>query len=189
MAWPAPPAAQGSVGEFSRRFQGPQRGNAHPGPARRRAILSAMTIAHDEREALRMLADSPNGSTESIMLTHGFAIGSAQWARDRGAADHARGAAANQGDVDDDYGRRAAGARRVEGRLGPAHVEDAGGAPSRLRRRAWHRRCGKARQPSRSTTGRTQRASVWCVRNDLSTGQIGSPLLMTQPTASLVISG
>lgn len=75
MAWPAPPAAQGSVGEFSRRFQGPQRGNAHPGPARRRAILSAMAIAHDEREALRMLAGSPNGSTESIMLTHGFAIG------------------------------------------------------------------------------------------------------------------
>jgi len=34
-----------------------------------------MAIAHDEREALRMLADSPNGSTESIMLTHGFAIG------------------------------------------------------------------------------------------------------------------
>ena len=75
MAWPAPPAAQGSVGEFSRRFQGPQRGNAHPGPARRYAILSAMAIAHDEREALRMLADSPNGTTESIMLTHGFAIG------------------------------------------------------------------------------------------------------------------
>jgi hypothetical protein len=96
-----------------------------------------MAIAHDEREALRMLADSPNGSTESIMLTHGFAIGTlAQWARDRGAADRARGAAANQGDVDDDYGCRAAGARRVEGRLGPAHVEDAGGAPSRLRRRA-----------------------------------------------------
>src|SRR6516164_9969465 len=39
------------------------------------AILSAMAIAHDEREALRMLAGSPNGSTESIMLTHGFAIG------------------------------------------------------------------------------------------------------------------
>jgi len=163
MAWPAPPAAQGSVGEFSRRFQGPQRGNAHPGPARRRAILSAMTIAHDEREALRMLADSPNGSTESIMLTHGFAIGTlAQWARDRGAADRARGAAANQGDVDDDYGRRAAGARRVEGRLGPAHVEDGGGAPSRPRRRARRRRCGKARQPSRSTTGRTQRGAHLC---------------------------
>ena len=43
--------------------------------AGRRAILSAMAIAHDEREALRMLAGSPNGSTESIMLTHGFAIG------------------------------------------------------------------------------------------------------------------
>jgi hypothetical protein len=29
----------------------------------------------DQREALRMLADSPNGSTESIMLAHGFGIG------------------------------------------------------------------------------------------------------------------
>ena len=38
-------------------------------------------------------------------------------------------------------------------------------------------------------TRAAQRASVWCVKNDLSTGQIGSPLLMTQPTASLVISG
>jgi hypothetical protein len=36
---------------------------------------NAMAITPDEREALRMLADSPNGSTESIMLAHGFAIG------------------------------------------------------------------------------------------------------------------
>jgi hypothetical protein len=36
---------------------------------------NAMAIAHDEREALRMLAGTPNGSTESILLTHGFAIG------------------------------------------------------------------------------------------------------------------
>jgi DNA-binding PadR family transcriptional regulator len=34
-----------------------------------------MAIAPDQREALRMLAGSPNGSTESIMLAHGFAIG------------------------------------------------------------------------------------------------------------------
>jgi DNA-binding PadR family transcriptional regulator len=34
-----------------------------------------MAIAPDEREALRMLADSPNGCTESIILAHGFAIG------------------------------------------------------------------------------------------------------------------
>jgi hypothetical protein len=34
-----------------------------------------MTLTFDQREALRMLADSPNGSTESIMLAHGFAIG------------------------------------------------------------------------------------------------------------------
>jgi DNA-binding PadR family transcriptional regulator len=34
-----------------------------------------MTLTYDQREALRMLAGSPNGSTESIMLAHGFAIG------------------------------------------------------------------------------------------------------------------
>jgi len=34
-----------------------------------------MALAPDEREALRMLADSPDGATESIMLAHGFAIG------------------------------------------------------------------------------------------------------------------
>jgi hypothetical protein len=34
-----------------------------------------MTLTYDQREALRMLAGSPNGSTESIMLAHGVAIG------------------------------------------------------------------------------------------------------------------
>jgi hypothetical protein len=34
-----------------------------------------MAMPFDQREALRMLASSPNGSTESILLTHGFAIG------------------------------------------------------------------------------------------------------------------
>jgi len=34
-----------------------------------------MTLTYDQREALQMLADSPHGSTESIMLAHGFAIG------------------------------------------------------------------------------------------------------------------
>jgi hypothetical protein len=34
-----------------------------------------MTLTFDQREALRMLAGSPRGSTESIMLAHGFAIG------------------------------------------------------------------------------------------------------------------
>ena len=34
-----------------------------------------MTLTYDQREALRMPAGSPNGSTESIMLAHGFAIG------------------------------------------------------------------------------------------------------------------
>jgi hypothetical protein len=33
-----------------------------------------MAISFDQREALRMLAGSPNGSTESVLLTHGFAI-------------------------------------------------------------------------------------------------------------------
>jgi hypothetical protein len=36
---------------------------------------ASMAITADQREALRMLAGSPNGSTESIMLAHGFAIG------------------------------------------------------------------------------------------------------------------
>jgi hypothetical protein len=34
----------------------------------------AIPIPFDQREALRMLAGSPNGSTESILLTHGFGI-------------------------------------------------------------------------------------------------------------------
>jgi hypothetical protein len=34
-----------------------------------------MAITANERRALRMLAGFPNGSTESIMLAHGFAIG------------------------------------------------------------------------------------------------------------------
>jgi hypothetical protein len=34
-----------------------------------------MMLTYDQHEALRMLAGSPNGSTESIMLAHGFAIG------------------------------------------------------------------------------------------------------------------
>ena len=37
-----------------------------------------MAISFNQREALRMLAGSPNGSTESILLTHGFAIGTLQ---------------------------------------------------------------------------------------------------------------
>jgi DNA-binding PadR family transcriptional regulator len=34
-----------------------------------------MAITAEEREALRMLAGLPDGSTESVMLAHGFAIG------------------------------------------------------------------------------------------------------------------
>jgi hypothetical protein len=33
-----------------------------------------MTLTYDQREALRMLAGSPNGSTESIMMAHGFGM-------------------------------------------------------------------------------------------------------------------
>src|SRR5215470_1866264 len=75
-------------------------------PRRGVLIVSAMAVAHDGREALRMLAGRPNGNSESIV----------------------------------------------------------------------------------STMQRKQRAArCECVRKDPSTGQIGSPLLMTQPTASLVI--
>jgi hypothetical protein len=36
---------------------------------------AGMTLTYDQCEALRMLAGSRHGSTESIMLAHGFAIG------------------------------------------------------------------------------------------------------------------
>jgi hypothetical protein len=36
---------------------------------------SQMALAADQREALRMLAGSPHGCTESILLAHGFAVG------------------------------------------------------------------------------------------------------------------
>ena len=61
----------GYIVPFCAREQGDDGAWPRPGVL----IVSAMAIAHDEREALRMLADSPNGSTESIMLTHGFANG------------------------------------------------------------------------------------------------------------------
>jgi hypothetical protein len=34
-----------------------------------------MALPADQREALRILAGSPAGSTESLMLAHGFGIG------------------------------------------------------------------------------------------------------------------
>jgi hypothetical protein len=34
----------------------------------------AIPMPFDQREVLRMLAGSPSGCTESILLTHGFAI-------------------------------------------------------------------------------------------------------------------
>jgi hypothetical protein len=34
-----------------------------------------MALPADQREALRVLAGSPAGSTESLMLAHGFGIG------------------------------------------------------------------------------------------------------------------
>jgi hypothetical protein len=38
-------------------------------------MSAGMVMAHDQREALRMLAGSPNGATESMMLAYGFGIG------------------------------------------------------------------------------------------------------------------
>jgi hypothetical protein len=52
---------------------------APPGGLGRRAILTGMALPIDRREALRMLAGSPLGSTESIMMAHGFAIGTLQY--------------------------------------------------------------------------------------------------------------
>jgi hypothetical protein len=39
---------------------------------------AAMVLPIDQRDALRMLAGSPLGSTEAIMMAHGFAIGTMQ---------------------------------------------------------------------------------------------------------------
>jgi hypothetical protein len=76
----------------------------------------------DRREALRMLAGSPNGSTKSILLTHGFTIemlhdlvsGELATAERRTAR-----AGAYRSQMDDDHRRRAAGACRVVGRPRP----------------------------------------------------------------------
>ena len=46
-----------------------------PGEPRCGVLQRQYGDSPDERDALRMLADSPNGSAESIMLAHGFAIG------------------------------------------------------------------------------------------------------------------
>jgi hypothetical protein len=39
------------------------------------ATGAGMALPADQREALRILAGSPAGSTESLMLAHGFGIG------------------------------------------------------------------------------------------------------------------
>jgi hypothetical protein len=33
-----------------------------------------MAVSRDQRRALRLLADAPNGVTEAIMLAHGFTV-------------------------------------------------------------------------------------------------------------------
>jgi hypothetical protein len=38
-------------------------------------LRSGMALPVDQREALRMLVGSPLGSTESIMMAHGFRTG------------------------------------------------------------------------------------------------------------------
>jgi hypothetical protein len=45
-----------------------------------------MAIPFDQSEALRMLAGSPGGCTESILLAHGFAIGTLHDLVDSGLA-------------------------------------------------------------------------------------------------------
>jgi len=70
-----------------------------------------MTLTFDQREALRMLAGTTHGSTESIMLTHGFAIGMLRdLVRDGLATAERRtvraGAAAYRSQVDDNHRRR-----------------------------------------------------------------------------------
>jgi hypothetical protein len=79
-----------------------------------------MALSHNQRHALRLLADAPNGGTATIMLAHrlhDFAarrLGAAR-AGDDGKACHARGAAADQGYMADDHRGRAAGAWMMAG--------------------------------------------------------------------------
>jgi hypothetical protein len=79
-----------------------------------------MAMPFDQREALRMLAGSPDGCTESILLTHGFGTGTLrELVRDGFATAERRtvraGAAADPSDVADDHRLREACARRVGG--------------------------------------------------------------------------
>jgi hypothetical protein len=74
-----------------------------------------MALNRDQHRALRLLADAPNGATATIMLARGFTISLLddlvlRGAGDDGKACHARGAAADQGDVADDHRGWAAGA-------------------------------------------------------------------------------
>jgi hypothetical protein len=77
-----------------------------------------MAIPFDQREALQMLAGSPNGSTESILLTHGFGIGTLHdLVRNGLATAETRTVQAGQrmiGNMAEDHRRREAGAGRVE---------------------------------------------------------------------------
>jgi hypothetical protein len=78
-----------------------------------------MVLPIDQHDALRMLAGSPGGCTESILLAHGFGIGTVHDLVDSGFATAERRTVRAErrlwGDVADDYRRRAAGAHRVGG--------------------------------------------------------------------------
>jgi hypothetical protein len=81
-----------------------------------------MSLPIDQRDALQVLARSPLGTTESIMMAYGFGVGTLQKlgtrrARDRRAADGAGGAAADRKQVGADHRRRAGGTGQVHARL------------------------------------------------------------------------
>ena len=60
--------------------------SAPPGELGRRATVPAWFSHIDQHDALRMLAGSPGGCTESIVLAHGFGIGTVHDLVDSGFA-------------------------------------------------------------------------------------------------------
>jgi hypothetical protein len=79
-----------------------------------------MALSHNQRHALRLPADAPNGATATIMLAHGFTISLLddlvlRGLGDGGKACHARGAAADHGYMADDHRCRAGGASMMAG--------------------------------------------------------------------------
>jgi hypothetical protein len=75
-----------------------------------------MAVSVERQRALRLLAGSPLGVTEAIMLAHGFTERDARWHGARRAGDgagNAGRAAADQGCLADDHLHREAGADRM----------------------------------------------------------------------------